>query len=557
MSLSTTSSPARLAAASPATRAWPLLAALGLHLALAGLLLRAALAQTGGHLIYGLDDAYIHLAIAKHLALNGVWGATPYEFSSSSSSPLWTALLAGSMALFGPNTAGPLLLNLGLSTLLLLWLHQAQTARGLPPWHTFLTLAAVLVLAPIPPLVFSGMEHVLQILVVLVFVDQALRTMADRADARARWLALLLAPLLTLTRYEGLFVALPVCLLLLGQRRVRQAVALGILALLPVVVYGLISWSHGWYLLPNSVLLKGSASQLSLAQALRLLAGLPALQNLLASPHLVILLALALLAQAGPRVGLASLPAEGRRALWLFVAITLLHLDFAAVGWFFRYEAYLVALGLVLLSRFLRLAGRGANEPGPSRDRRRPLRVAPAVILGFAVLILPLRATVALWETPIAAHNIFEQQYQMARFIQRFYAGRAIAANDIGLIDYLADVRCLDLVGLGSLEVAQLRREDRLNAETIRAASQMRGVQVALLYDQWFTRDGASLLPPEWTRVGQWRIRDNVVEGGSGVAFYAVDPAERAALAEHLRQFAPELPDSVEQSGAYLEGMPG
>src|SRR5581483_6849537 len=56
MSLSTTSSPARLAAASPATRAWPLLAALGLHLALAGLLLRAALAQTGGHLIYGLDD---------------------------------------------------------------------------------------------------------------------------------------------------------------------------------------------------------------------------------------------------------------------------------------------------------------------------------------------------------------------------------------------------------------------------------------------------------------------------------------------------------------------
>src|SRR5581483_1655291 len=56
MSLSTTSSPARLA--------WPLLAALGLHLALAGLLLRAALAQTGGHLIYGLDDAYIHLAIA-------------------------------------------------------------------------------------------------------------------------------------------------------------------------------------------------------------------------------------------------------------------------------------------------------------------------------------------------------------------------------------------------------------------------------------------------------------------------------------------------------------
>jgi hypothetical protein len=43
--------------------------------------------MNGGSFTYALDDAYIHLAMAKNFPL-GVWGTTRYEFSSSSSSLL-------------------------------------------------------------------------------------------------------------------------------------------------------------------------------------------------------------------------------------------------------------------------------------------------------------------------------------------------------------------------------------------------------------------------------------------------------------------------------------
>ncbi|NLF86948.1 MAG: hypothetical protein GX571_12695, partial [Lentisphaerae bacterium] len=54
-----------------------------------------------GHWVYTLDDAYIHLVMARNLALHGVWGVAPDVFAACSSSPLWTLMLALGMRVLG------------------------------------------------------------------------------------------------------------------------------------------------------------------------------------------------------------------------------------------------------------------------------------------------------------------------------------------------------------------------------------------------------------------------------------------------------------------------
>ena len=70
-------------------------------------LVSASTARTGGTLVYPLDDTYVHMAMAKHTALDGVWGVTSERFTSASSAPLWTGLLAGVYFIAGVSDAAP------------------------------------------------------------------------------------------------------------------------------------------------------------------------------------------------------------------------------------------------------------------------------------------------------------------------------------------------------------------------------------------------------------------------------------------------------------------
>ena len=79
----------------------PLLPALAVFLTSLTSALRVALRLTGGRFIYALDDAYIHMAVARTFALHGIWGCTPFHFSSSSSSLLWTFLLGAAYGIGG------------------------------------------------------------------------------------------------------------------------------------------------------------------------------------------------------------------------------------------------------------------------------------------------------------------------------------------------------------------------------------------------------------------------------------------------------------------------
>ena len=60
---------------------------------LLGAVVAAMVGQAGGHVVYTLDDPYIHLALARELA-GGHYGLHAAEAAAPSSSVLWPFLLA-------------------------------------------------------------------------------------------------------------------------------------------------------------------------------------------------------------------------------------------------------------------------------------------------------------------------------------------------------------------------------------------------------------------------------------------------------------------------------
>src|SRR6185503_9042121 len=138
---------------------------------------------------------------ARNLAEHGVFGVTRHGFTSSSSSPLWTILLAAVFAILGPRDGLPLALNVVFAVGLLVVADRVLRDRGVGAGARGLALVAVVILTPVPPLVLVGQEHLLHATITLLFVGAL-------ASAPPRPALLGLAPLLTATRYEGLFLVL-------------------------------------------------------------------------------------------------------------------------------------------------------------------------------------------------------------------------------------------------------------------------------------------------------------------------------------------------------------
>ena len=170
---------------------------------------------------YSLDDAYLHLSIGKNMARHRIWGFSSLDgFSSGSSSLIWPLLLAGCELAFGDHQAAPLVLNLLACAGALFYAASILRRASVAGWGSFLILTATVLLVPLPAVVSTGMEHGIQILVTLAFVDVAAKILADDVPAVGGGGTLIvLGCLLTSVRYEGLFLVGLVGLLLLVRRR--------------------------------------------------------------------------------------------------------------------------------------------------------------------------------------------------------------------------------------------------------------------------------------------------------------------------------------------------
>lgn len=206
-----------------------------------------------------------------------------------------------------------------------------------------------------------------------------------------------------------------------------------------------------------------------------------------------------------------------------------------------------VAIGVVLAGYLTALVGDGDRWRRPAAWPRGAVLLLAGLLFGAPVW---QRAGESLGTVVQASHNIYEQQFQMARFLRRFYQGRGVAANDVGAISYYADVHLLDLAGLVNLDVMRAKRANRYDQDVVRRLLAQYEVEVIVVYDYWAGEYGGQL--PEWgVPVGQWTIPQNYVCAYDTVSFYAPRPELAPALTTALREFASELPADITQRGAY------
>ncbi|MBX7144795.1 MAG: hypothetical protein K1X79_10125, partial [Oligoflexia bacterium] len=236
----------------------------------------ALITQATGGITYGLDDAYIHLSMARTLREHGTWGIAAGEFAPASSSLLWTMLLslfAGSRELL---VWTPLILNALFScALLALFSRQMST---LSSCKRFLALATVALCIPLPLLTLGGMEHVLHALLCCLFM---LAFQAKLGSGSRSCSLCILALLLTATRYESFFIILPAALCLFVLRDKLTAVLLILSAITPTVVFGAISVRAGWFFLPSTLVLTKNIALARFILSANMSGILPALTELL------------------------------------------------------------------------------------------------------------------------------------------------------------------------------------------------------------------------------------------------------------------------------------
>jgi hypothetical protein len=519
------------------------LAALFLLVILARLYV-SILKSCDGVFVYGLDDTYIHLSIVRTLLNDGVYGVHAATAGFASSSQLWPLLLTGIAAVGGLHDLLPLAINTVLALLTLLLIDRIALEEGLSAAGRLLLLVIVIIIQPVGPAVFNGMEHVLHTFLSILLLWRWYRMLKGEGDRRSQTVVLLLLLLAILARYESVAFAASMLVVHLFRKEWRQAAVITVASIAAVAIAALFMTMNGGYWLPNSVLLKGYVFTLPTGSLNLALTSRFAIDQALDRNWIILLLALLAL--------LRSVVVRDKHAISLLVALILAYLLQLANSWdglLYRYAMYMSSSAL-LFSLIILLRALMPGDRQWSMVARLPV-LATTVTLALMLLYPLLRDGLAVTRRSIPASvNIYEQQYQTARFLQRYYAGERVALNDIGLPVYMGGVIPIDLVGLAHNGIASAYMSSTMGTDSIRSVVTREGARIAVLYDEWF--HGRNALPEEWIRVGEWSIAQAVVCAHERVVFYAVNPEEAVGLAEVMTAFASELPESVDWRLVYM-----
>jgi len=327
------------------------------------------------------------------------------------------------------------------------------------------------------------------------------------------------------TRFETGFVVVALVVLFATRRLWRLALTAIAGAAVTLITVGAVNLGQGWPLLPASIVAKTQTGRHGIA------ALLPDFRSdqLPHSPRLIVVVALcALLCWfASRRKGTGWEVAS----TWSYVyfGVVVLHLGYAQVGGLFRYEAYLVAVGLVVSALLVHsILAAGALRPALPR-----LAWALTAVLLLVAVVDGGRVYRVAW---VGLNEVSHQQLEMARFFRTACPGCHVAMNDIGVASLYGNVTVNDVFGLADREVLRAKTEGRWNTAALARVMKADGVDMAAVYDAPFWIPSP---PSSWKRMGTWKYPHAEVTGGDVVSFYAVNPSKEAELRKRFAEFAP------------------
>lgn len=511
--------------------------------------------------VYTIDDAYIHMAISKNLVENGVYGPTPYAFEPASSSLSWNFILAGIYLITGVNIFVPLVMNIVSGILAIFSIQKVLLSWYGHVSHKIHALILLIFIWVIPLITMSliGMEHVLQILVSIwvLFFAVELLTQPDKQVNQIHKIGLIFSLSFLFTiRFEAFFIASIIILLLLLRRHFLYTILVLGTSAFPLMLMSIFFVNNDRGFLPNSVLVKSQLSSSS---------GYHILVNIFHAPSILLFLVFSII-----YLIIYSL----RHKQWLtwqkpqiiLIIVTgaaFQHLIFGSFGWFYRYEAYLIPFiilaGLILVKDYwdhknnLLSTNITANTL-PTSTTYKLLNAFLQLTFMFFIILLGYRGLNSTIQTPNATHNFYLSTYQVGTFLTENYEGQAVMLNDIGYPVFSADIKLLDLVGLGSYEWIEVIADDDVNVETIDQWAKDEDAQLAILYD-FYTPDASEehlQIPSTWVLVGTWQLNRPLVIGFNDTwKFYAMNEESAQILHRHLLAFEEQLPEDVSFTDLY------
>jgi hypothetical protein len=488
-----------------------------------------SVSKTDGHYIYLIDDAYIHLAMAKNFALYDIWGVTKYQFSSTSSSPLFTYILNVLITFFGNTDQLSLYFNavFGLCTVYILNRHFSGIFNNSK--KIIIAVLFTLFFSVLHLQVLSGMEHVLHVFLFVLNL-YCLSTLNNKYSIIGFYLSLLL---MGLVRFESMFYFVILAFVFILIKKWREAFLVLLTGFIPIIIFCWLNYQHDGYLFPNSVIVKGTKFSFDSNFPHQLKTIL--LDNFLLNVSFYkvgffpVLMSIIFIAKDSKGKNFREIVKNN----FLLIVISLLmicHSMFADLKGMFRYEAYILAgFSMALIPK---LKGLFENF----RNFIKNEKIITGIVL-VNILLVIYKFSYAHKMLENGGKNVYEQQMQSAKFLHTYYNESKVVANDIGAITYFTDIHLLDTAGLGSVETIVFNENKRVpDTEFQSFLTQYTAnnkYDIAIIYDAWLHNH----IPQNWKKAAELKINNPISVARDKVSIYAVDQKNLQSLKENIRNF--------------------